>query len=213
MTTAKIYKDYTVTIEPEEYPTNPRDCDNLGTMSCSHSRYILGDEQIDDAIDWLQSMIDMSEESLERLAYKHKVPIYSETILDLLYDRMDEDYIIMSLYLYDHSGITMSTTPFACGFDSGRVGFIWISLEQVRQDYGVQRISKKLRAKVIDILKSEVETYDMYLRGDVYRYTFTDPSGSELDSCGGFYGDDLKTNGMSDYYEAAIDNNIEQRSC
>lgn len=39
-------------------------------------------------------------------------------------------------------------------------------------------------------LKSEVETYDQYLTGDVYGYVIEDKEGEELDSCWGFYGEE-----------------------
>ncbi len=41
-------------------------------------------------------------------------------------DSLDK-YIILPLFLYDHSGITMSTGPFSCPWDSGQVGWIYAS--------------------------------------------------------------------------------------
>jgi hypothetical protein len=38
------------------------------------------------------------------------------------------EMIVVPLYLYDHSGITMSTSPFSCPWDSGQVGYIWVPL-------------------------------------------------------------------------------------
>ena len=34
-----------VRIKRDDYPQNPREWDNLGTMVCGHRRYCLGDEQ------------------------------------------------------------------------------------------------------------------------------------------------------------------------
>ena len=40
------YKGYTIQIEQESYPSNPRtNHDNLATMACRHSRYDLGDTE------------------------------------------------------------------------------------------------------------------------------------------------------------------------
>ena len=65
-------------------------------------------------------------------------------------------------------------------------------------------------------LEGEVETYDQYLRGDVYGYTLTKKTihqekcphcgevireyedEEEVDSCWGFYGDCLEENGILD---------------
>ena len=38
-------------------------------------------------------------------------------------------------------------------------------------------------------LRSEVETYDDYLTGQVYGYIIEDENGEQLDSCWGFLGD------------------------
>jgi hypothetical protein len=101
----------------------------------------------------------------------------------------DPQNIVLPLYLYDHSGITMNTTGFSCPWDSGQVGIIYVSKEKIRSEYGVKRISPKLRAKVLKVLKGEVETYDDYLTGNVWGYTVADASGDIIDSCWGFYGD------------------------
>ena len=39
------YKGYTIKIEHDDYPDNPRDWDNAGEMVCWHRRYNLGDEE------------------------------------------------------------------------------------------------------------------------------------------------------------------------
>jgi hypothetical protein len=152
----------------DEYPVNPREWDNLGTMVCFHRRYDLGDPHD----------FETPGEFLERVT--------------------ERDAIILPLYLYDHSGITMSTVPFHCPWDSGQVGWIYVLKEDVRKEWGVKRITPKLRKKVEDILRSEVETYDQYLQGDVYGFTLHNKCkscGNEfelIDSCWGFYGDDIQ---------------------
>lgn len=121
-----------------------------------------------------------------------------------------KDVISLPLYLYDHSGITMSTSPFSCPWDSGKVGFIYVTKEKVRKEYEVKLVTKKTREKVISILESEVEEYNDYITGNVYGYVIwsVDDDGNELeekDSCWGFFGDyekymipDCKQ--MIDYY-------------
>ena len=99
-----------------------------------------------------------------------------------------DKYISLPLYLYDHSGITMNTTGFSCPWDSGQVGIIFVSKEDVRKEWSVKRISKKLEAKILDNLRGEVETYDQYLTGDVWGYVIEDEDGEHIDSCWGFYG-------------------------
>ena len=63
-----------------------------------------------------------------------------------------------------------------------------------------QRWSEKRREKVREWLEGEIETFDQYIRGDVYGF-IVEEDGEEIDSCWGFYGEDPRTNGMSDYVD------------
>jgi len=161
----ETYKGFQIKIYPElDCIESPRDWDNLGTMVCFHKRYVLGDKhnlRAEDFSGWSEI-----EEYLEK----------------------EEDAAItLPLYLYDHSGITMRTHPFSCPWDSGQVGFIYVTKDKVQEEYGVKRISKKLRQRVEGYLENEVKTYDRYLTGQVYGYTIEDADGNDIDSCWGFY--------------------------
>lgn len=152
---------YTVIIEQDTDYESPREWDNLGTMYCEHNRYNLGDKDAEDI---------------------------RET---------DQPFkgVVLPLYLYDHSGLSMSTGSFIgraqhADWDSGEVGYIYVTDERIRQEYNVKRISKQIRAKVIACLISEVKTYDQCLRGDVYGYVIQDPNKETVESCWGFYGDE-----------------------
>ena len=100
----------------------------------------------------------------------------------------------MPIYIYEHSGITITTSYAAYlrypdkQWDAGQVGYIYVDAETIRKEYGVQRISTKLKKKVAEVLVGEVETYDQYLRGDVYGYVVKDEAGEHVDSCWGFFG-------------------------
>jgi hypothetical protein len=118
----------------------------------------------------------------------------------------------------------MNTTGFHCPWDSGQVGFIYVSREKVREDFGWKRITKAREQQILAYLKAEVETYDQYLRGDVYGFIVeerpaavfdadgktvdVDVDDDELweqtDSCWGFYGDDPFENGMTDYIDEEL---------
>jgi hypothetical protein len=153
---------------------SPREWCNLGNMICFHNRYNLGD--------------------------KHNLSI------DELHDILEnEDVIYLPLYLYDHSGITMSTSrayPFNCSWDSGQVGYIYVTKDQIRKEYGYKYITKKRERFIVDILRGEVKIYDQYLTGDVYGFNVEcEKCGEILDSCWGFYGQEWKENGLLDHAE------------
>ena len=167
---------YTLEIKNDDFYDSPREWDNIGTMYCQHRCYNLGDKfSIDN--DECYSFAD----ELKQIEVKQ-----------------GEIAIAIPLFLYDHSGISMSygdaiTKDFEsfvkpdCGWDSGMLGFIFITKEKVRKEYNVKRISKKLLNNVVKILESEVEAYNQYLTGDVYYYEVLDSDGCCVESCGGFY--------------------------
>ena len=95
--------------------------------------------------------------------------------------------VAFNLYLYDHSGITIATKPFSCIFDSGQVGVIYATYEEIRKEYKVQKVSPKILEQVKSRLLSEVEVYDRYLTGQVYGYVVEDSTGENIDSCWGYY--------------------------
>ena len=49
-------------------------------------------------------------------------------------EKVSTKIIILPLYLYDHSGISMKTTPFSCQWDSGQVGWIYVEKKKCLQE-------------------------------------------------------------------------------
>lgn len=169
------------TIELYHSEGDSRGWDNYTKLICFHSRYNLGDKHDYDHNDY--SGWDEMEEAIKR---KEKDVVW-----------------ISPLYLYDHSGITISTSPFDCRWDSGQVGFAIVTKRDIRKIYGCKYVTKK-RLEEMDIdkwAKGEIGTYDMELRGEVYGFCIEDEDGWHEDSCGGFYGSNFRENGMSDYLD------------
>lgn len=165
MQTYNLTNGKTLEVTQDEYPNNPRHDDNLSKMICFHGRYSLGDKhnyKHQDYSGWAE---------MEKAIIKNEKPA-----------------IILPLYLYDHSGITISTTPFSCKWDSGQIGFVFISKDKVKNEYGVKRVTKKEIEKATKVLLAELDTYDLYMRGEVYGYTLINENGEIEDSCFGYYG-------------------------
>lgn len=200
----ETYRGCTIRIESDDDPLNPRkDYDNAGTMACWHRRYDLGDEQpSEDAGDYLIALAQqvVSSNYPEALLLKNRDAILAK------------HYVILPLYLYDHSGITMRTGPFSCPWDSGRVGFIYCTLDKARENWmlmnkegwdhivypegncpdhakGSNLVGKTLRQCTEIVLNGEVQTYDDFLTGGVAGYVAEDPDGEEISSCWGFFPD------------------------
>ncbi|MDR0223350.1 MAG: hypothetical protein LBI38_07470 [Oscillospiraceae bacterium] len=100
-------------------------------------------------------------------------------------------YMIEPLYLYDHSVQSISTRSFYgraqhAEWDSGQVGFVFVSYADIKERYG--DVSPKSIEKAYKTIKDEVENYDYYMRGECYGFKFYE-NGEEKDSCWGFLGD------------------------
>jgi len=131
-------------------PVDPRkEYDNLGTMVCHHKRYQLGDE----VATCFDSENFNSWEELEAEIVKRQDPA-----------------AILPVFLFDHSGLSLSTGGFSCPWDSGQVGFIFVSKAKARAECDWKLITKKRREQLEGYLRNEVETYDAYLRGDCWGY-------------------------------------------
>ncbi|HBF33402.1 TPA: hypothetical protein DDW35_02440 [Candidatus Sumerlaeota bacterium] len=162
----------TVKIYYDDNPLNPREeSDNLSTMVCFHRRYNLGDRhnyRSQDFSGW--------DEFKARIVADHN-PV-----------------VMLPLYLMDHSGLTISNNlePFRAldpaGWDWGMGGFCFVSRKHFVQEFGRKKLTPKMREKIHNIVKSEIEQYDQYLQGEVYGYVVEDENGEHLDSCWGFFG-------------------------
>lgn len=179
---ANTERSYHLHIEQDEYADDPRSWDNVTTMACTHRRYRLGDDDTGYNAGDYNSWADMRE--------------VIEADNDVL--------IIKPLYLYDHSGITISTSPFSCGWDSGQIGWVYITRDQWQSIMQSDPTPEKLDS----VLEAEVKTYDQYLTGDVYHFTLEDDIGNDIDSCSGFYGSDPIENGMLDHLPAEYRDNL-----
>jgi hypothetical protein len=102
-------------------------------------------------------------------------------IVDCQAIETNKAFLSLPVYMYDHSGITISTKPFGCHWDSGKLGIIYCEYAKARKE-GLN--PSKLKA----LLESEVKEYDQYLTGDVWCYSIETTDKEQLDSCCGFYG-------------------------
>ena len=170
----KIYQD--------EYAESPRDWDNIGKMICWHKRYTLGEEKL------LELWSESKECSLKNLTDNCSGWDEVEEVLKKEFGAV----VILPLFLYDHSGISMRTYPHGqhAGWDGGYVGFIFATKEDILKGWEKKKLTKSLLTKAKGCLEGEVETYSQYLEGDVYHYIVEDENGEMLDSCGGYFGFD-----------------------
>ena len=197
-------------------------------MICWHRRYNLGDEHSYDSDDFLKELaceadaetekrIDYLENGYYNSVYEHAKTIDIEDCHGFAAGKVNgqvnalieivvrNNFVMLPLYLYDHSGITMSTGSFDCKWDSGQVGWIICDKKTIDAHFDGDR------DKAEDALRADVKVYDQYLTGDVYGYVVEERDTvdcpccdrpfewAQTASCWGFYGDNVRENGMADH--------------
>ena len=174
------YRGFNINIYPDDMDFDPREeYDNVGHMVCFHSRYNLGDKHEFNSPD-----------DFREFAEAENFPV------------------LFSLYLYDHSGITMSVDPFSCPWDSGQVGWIYCTQEQVEHEWDGD--VEKAKTYLI----GEVKEYDHCLTGEIYGFNVEPVEANKNiecdDSCWGFIGWEYAREEMVSQAKSAIDYAIEE---
>jgi len=152
------YKNHKIEIFYDECGYSPRENDNMCVFHIGHSRYSFGDENYTDR----------------------------ESIDEAFHEAKKAGDLVLPLYMYDHSGITISLSPFSCPWDSGQVGFVQVKRKEIIDNFGKKIFTKKLKQKAEEVAEMEVKEMDSYVRGEVYGYKIDEDEG---DSCWGFVGD------------------------
>ena len=150
------YKGHTIEIFQDDCDCSPRENDNICIFHIAHRRYGFGDINHNDY---------ESIKAAEKEALKNKD-------------------IVLPLYMYDHSGITISLSPFSCPWDSGQVGFVQIPRKKMIEEFSGKIFTKKLKEKALKIAAGEVSELDSYIKGEVYGYQIDEDG----DSCWGYIG-------------------------
>lgn len=198
-------------ISHDEYAESPRAWDNLGRMYCKHGRYTLGDDDAEDPMEefefvdidgikvnldefdyivgCLVDVLELYEEEGPNDLFCNSINIIIENLEALPTEiearEKEEVAYCLPLYLYDHSGLTISHGSFSCPWDSGQVGWHYVTWHSLNSEYPSLSEDEKIEKAKLQ-LKAELETYDAYLRGEVYAFMSVDSNGNE-DSCSGFY--------------------------
>ena len=146
-------------IEPFECPDSPRQEASFCSMVLWHKRYDLPHE--DGNI---------------------KEPEDFEEVMTRYREEDGEEPFVLPVYMYDHSGVTINTTGFSCPWDSGQVGWIFARWPWVRNEFGEDVSFLDVRTRAYEVLKAEVEMYDMFLTGDVWEIVVYNDDGEPVDS-------------------------------
>jgi hypothetical protein len=105
--------------------------------------------------------------------------------------------LVCPLYLYRHGGDVISTGGLGDLWDSGCMGFAYLSREKIQEEYGWKRLTRKRIERLHKYLEGEVQEMNAWLSGYVYGVKVTNLETEYEDSCWGF----IDTDG---YLEEAV---------
>lgn len=115
---------------------------------------------------------------------------------DSLLAVVKEKCCILPVYLFDHSGLHVSThdlTEWPGGrWDAGQIGWVYADKKSILAQYGKCGPEEMKQAGAV--LAAEVEQYDKFLSGECYGFQLY-KDGEEEDSCWGFLGNLDKVRG------------------
>jgi hypothetical protein len=95
----EAYQGLTIKIFHDPDADSPREWSNLGTLICWHRRYRLGDRhQFDSPDTFLRDLSGVSDQS--------------DLSMDQLRERAERKSVLLPVFLYDHSGLAMTTIGF-----------------------------------------------------------------------------------------------------
>ena len=170
MITAYKIDDNYAAVGIDEYPCSdsPRvDWCNLGTFITWMNMYESPDRNEYDTIEEFYEYNDLSESTC-------LIPGLAKMV-------------IMPVYCMVHSEVRYSTKSFGCPWDSGFAGFIYVSYDDVKREYGCKYVTKRIIQKVRDVLQSEVKAYDQWVNDPSYEIVIYDKDSEVVDSLSGFY--------------------------
>lgn len=132
------------------------------------------------------------------------------------------EVVILPISVYDHSGITIWlgakwSHPDA-SWDCSSIGFAYVEKSTAEKEGMLdpgEKYKHDWKEWAYAMMEGEMETYDQFVRGEVYGYMIEDENGEEatdrdLCGCWGFFGDDGKKEMLSEA-KANIDSYLERK--
>ena len=187
----------------DPYATTPRECGSLGTIiiAPSKSHWIAASPD---------SVVDTSV-PLGNSPYEHWENLRREQ----LKLKKSDIAIAYPITKYEHGEVSLSL-GYTRGWDYGVVGFVYITKDQVRKCFGVERITKSIITRAESCIQAELDLLTAWVNGDCYgwqikEYTLDDDGldwveVGTLDSCWGYFDKEQALDDMKDILDYLTQN-------
>ena len=159
---------YNVETHYDLTPENPREMGNICKIIVCNRKYVLGD-------------INLKENDFNSF--------------DDFFNKMKRKYnpfVILPLYVLDHSGLHLSLTRL-CQWDSSLIGVILIKKRELKNGFKLKKVTDNEITLAKTVINQELQTYNDYLVGNVYGFKIFE-NGEVVNSVWSFYDyDNMKT--------------------
>lgn len=187
----------TLLLVNDEFPLNPmEDWDMLMKYYTWENRYIpmqKGASEFSSPEAWYNSI--MGEDAFYK--QKEKSQENNRSAVGFAYDlcaNLDKKGIYaLSILKYEHGLVKYYIGDSVDRWDGGVVGFAWRDKKELCKEYGVKKLSQKLKTETIEkVVESELKAYTNFANGEVYGFELYSREDGEdvIDSCYGFIGYD-----------------------
>jgi hypothetical protein len=183
------YKGYSIEVfyaDLSSLEGNPREHVKFGKIYTWHRRYSIGDPH---NFKNAKEMEDAILEEAGKLDVKNRRKALNELI-----------FVIMPVYMYDHGGRVLSTSPFDCPWDSGQLGWTYVTTKAAKEWFNVSKLKPEHKVKARELLEKELKLLNNWIEGEIYYFDIKNPDGKiETD-----------VSGTDVYFEAEFDDMIEE---
>lgn len=187
----------TLLLVNDEFPLNPmEDWDMLMKYYTWENRYIpmqKGASEFSSPEAWYDSI--MGEDAFYK--QKEKSQENNRSAVGFAYDlcaNLDKKGIYaLPILKYEHGLVKYYIGDSVDRWDGGVVGFAWRDKKELCKEYGVKKLSQKLKTETIEkVVESELKVYTNFANGEVYGFELYSREDGEdvIDSCYGFIGYD-----------------------
>ena len=187
----------TLLLVNDEFPLNPmEDWDMLMKYYTWENRYIpmqKGASEFSSPEAWYNSI--MGEDAFYK--QKEKSQENNRSAVGFAYDlcaNLDKKGIYaLPILKYEHGLVKYYIGDSVDRWDGGVVGFAWRDKKELCKEYGVKKLSQKLKTETIEkVVESELKAYTNFANGEVYGFELYSREDGEdvIDSCYGFIGYD-----------------------
>ena len=178
----------------DQHATNPRECDNLGTILIAPNK-----------AHWVASPDDVVDTSIP--FGNNPCEHWENLRREQLNLKKSDIAIAYPITKHEHGEISLSL-GYKQGWDYTVSGFVYVTKETLRKEYDLRRITKSIILYAKNCLRDELDTLTAWLNGDCYgwqikEYALTDDGldwkeVDTLDACWGYFDKEQALDDMQD---------------